>query len=231
MVSINSAKHIVVIKYTATRREISGTAPSASRCPPAPKSCGSRRCSSAALWRRAPAVGSVLVWNTPALPGWWPHRPHRPGRLRSCVNQPKVHRGRWREPGGSCSSRLKRAPPPPLLHLFGWGAGWGNCGLSSWPAGWRRRSQQPLPPPPAPPRWNELLNQALLTRISLPLQNPEESTKLDHLAPSKKQNTRWVWPRHYLAFAWHGRTPNQRCSQQRIVLLSEPFSETKQSKV
>lgn len=166
--------------------QLNGIAPSASRCPPALKSCGSRRCSSAALGRRAPAVGSALVWNTPALPGSWPARPHRPGRPRSCVNRPTVHRGRWVEPGASWFSGLQWAPPLPLLHP----SGWGNCGPSSWPAGWKRRAQHPLTHPLVPPRWNERLNPASLARIFLWLQNPEESINFLLPSSSKQQKTR-----------------------------------------
>lgn len=156
-----------------------GIAPSASRCPPALKSCGSRRCSSAALWRRAPAGGSVWVGNTPAPPGSWPPRPHRPGRPRSCVSRPAAHRGWWVEPGGSRFSALRRAPPLPLLHPSGWAAGWGNCGPSSWPAGRRRRRAQAPPTHPLdPPRWNERLDPAALATIFLWLQHPEESINL-----------------------------------------------------
>lgn len=144
---------------------LNGIAPSVSRCPPAQKSYESHRCSWAALWRQAPVVGSVLVWNTPALPALWPVRPHWPERLRSCANPPTVRRARWVELERSAFLELQRCPPP--LLLFGWRAGWGNYGLSSWPAGWRRRVGPSLTRSLAPPHWNELLNLASLTKTSL----------------------------------------------------------------
>lgn len=144
---------------------LSGSAPSVSRCPPDQMSCGSHRCSSAVLWRLVPASGSVLVWNTPALPGWWPVRPHSPERLRSCADPPTARHAQWAELGGCSFLELKSRPPLPLL--FGWRAGWGDYGLSSWQAGRRRRVGRSLSQFLAPPHWNELLSQASLTEISL----------------------------------------------------------------
>lgn len=145
----------------------SGSAASVSRSPPDQTSYGSHICSSAALWRQVPVPGTVLVWNTPALPGWWPVRPQSPGRLQSCANQPKARRARWMELGGSLFLQLQGRPLLPLLHLFGWRVGWGDYGLSSWPGGRRRRLGRSLSHFLPPPHWNELLRQASLTQTSL----------------------------------------------------------------
>lgn len=147
-----------ICKNTVAVVSVSESALLTSKCPPAQKSCEKSRCSWVTLWRRELVPVSVLVWNSPALPGWWPARPRSPGRRQSCVDRLKAHRALWMEQEESWFLELQSRPRPLLHRLCDWRGCLCDFELSFWPEGKPKIAGWSLSHPLLLLHWNELLH-------------------------------------------------------------------------